>query len=85
MEKKGIEEIFEKYRYESGTLDLAIEDQLPMIKEIQAELDRAREEGRKNTLEEIKESMESYLEDDTTTYEMVEILLTELKTKEDGK
>jgi len=40
-----IEKIFEKYRYESGTLDLAREDQLPMIKELQQELDKAREEG----------------------------------------
>lgn len=57
----------------------------PLLNFIEKELDKAREEGRKNTLEEIKESMESYLEDDTTTYEMVEMLLTELKTKEDEK
>jgi hypothetical protein len=45
------------------------------------ELDKAREEGRKDALEEIKESMESYLEEDTTTYEVVEMLLDELKIK----
>jgi len=53
--------------------------------EIKKELDKAREEGRVNALEEIKESMECYLEEDTSTYEMVILLLVKLKTKEDGK
>lgn len=36
---------------------------------------------RKDTLEEVAEIMESYMEDDTTSYEMVQLLLSKLITK----
>ena len=83
MEKKELKErFFDRFFYaEDGSCDWdrwRKQDPSVVLEFILEELDRAREEVIKDTLKEIKESMESYLEDDTTTYEVVEMLLDNL-------
>ena len=86
-----IEKIFEKYRYESGTLDLAKEDQLPMIKELQNELDKAREEVLEEMIKENGGNIIPSPEAIPTLMfrrEIREYLnnkLSKFRTKEDGK
>ena len=83
MEKKELKErFFDRFFYaEDGSCDWdrwRKQDPSVVLEFILEELDRAREEVINDTLKEIKESMESYLEDDTTTYEVVEMLLDNL-------
>ena len=83
MGKKELKErFFDRFFYaEDGSCDWdrwRKQDPSVVLEFILEELDRAREEVIKDTLKEIKESMESYLEDDTTTYEVVEMLLDNL-------